>query len=89
MKYNYSGIALVAGVVAGQCFAASGVTAQTANSVVLGSCNIVQQNLAVAKGSTVINEVDCVPPSLEDSFSLRYVWLDATTSSLLIAGYFD
>jgi hypothetical protein len=29
---------------------------------VLGSCNIVQQNLSVAKGSTVINQVDCVPP---------------------------
>jgi hypothetical protein len=67
----------------------SGAKAQSSSAVVLGSCNIVQQNLSVAKGSTVINQVDCVPPTLEDSFSLRYVWLDAKTSSLLTAGFFD
>jgi hypothetical protein len=67
----------------------SGAKAQSSSAVVLGSCNIVQQNLSVAKGSTVINQLDCVPPTLEDSFSLRYVWLDAKTSSLLTAGFFD
>ena len=67
----------------------SGAKAQSSSAVVLGLCNIVQQNLSVAKGSTVINQVDCVPPTLEDSSSLRYVWLDAKTSSLLTAGFFD
>ena len=46
----------------------SGAKAQSSSAVVLGSCNIVQQNLSVAKGSTVINQVDCVPPTLEDFF---------------------
>jgi hypothetical protein len=37
----------------------------------------------------IINEIDYVPKKPEDSFLLRYLWLDATTSSFLIAGRFD
>jgi hypothetical protein len=65
------------------------VYAQDASSTVLGSCNIVQQNLNVSNGSTVINQVDCTPQRPEDAFSLRYVWLDGTNSSLMLAGVFD
>src|SRR5215210_1956368 len=54
-----------------------------------GSCNIVQQNLNVPSGSTIINQVDCTHQRPEDSFSLRYVWLDETTASLMVAGQFD
>jgi hypothetical protein len=89
MKHRRSTIAPFLGALLAQFFTLTHASAQSASSVVLGSCNIVQQNLSVTNGSTVINEVDCVPPSVEDSFSLRYIWLDATMSSLLVAGYFD
>ncbi len=62
---------------------------ENATSVIIGSCNIVEQNITVGKGATVINQVDCVPPTIEDSFLLRYAWLDESTSSLLVAGHFD
>jgi hypothetical protein len=62
---------------------------ESANSVVLGSCNIVQQNIVAAEGSTIINQVDCVPPDVTDTFILRYMWIDEAISSLFVAGYFD
>jgi hypothetical protein len=67
----------------------AGSHAQDASSTIFGSCNIVQQNVTVPSGSTVINQVDCTPQRPEDSFALRYVWLDEVTSSLMIAGHFD
>ncbi len=60
-----------------------------ASAVVLGSCNVVQQNVTATDQATIINEIDCMPEKPEDSFLLRYLWLDATTSSFVVAGRFD
>ena len=68
---------------------ATGGTPGNASAVVVGSCNIVQQNVAASDQATIINEIDCLPEKPEDSFLLRYLWLDATTSSFLVAGRFD
>ncbi|MGH6844016.1 MAG: hypothetical protein ACRECU_04705 [Methylocella sp.] len=57
--------------------------------MVLGSCNVVQQNVTAADNATIINEINCVPEKPEDTFLLRYLWLDATTSSFMVAGRFD
>jgi pimeloyl-ACP methyl ester carboxylesterase len=50
---------------------------------------VVQQNVTASDRPIIINEIDYVPKKPEDSFLLRYLWLDATTSSFLIAGRFD
>lgn len=68
--------------------AATGAS-DNASAVVLGSCNVVQQNVTAADSATIINEINCVPEKPEDSFLLRYLWLDATTSSFMVAGRFD
>jgi hypothetical protein len=60
-----------------------------ASAVVVGSCNVVQQNVKAADNATIINEINCVPEKPEDSFLLRYLWLDATNSSFMVAGRFD
>ncbi|MGD9657680.1 MAG: hypothetical protein AB7U61_08590 [Methylocystis sp.] len=60
-----------------------------ANAILVGPCNISQQNIAASGESTIINEIECTPQKPEDSFLLRYLWLDATTSSFLVAGRFD
>src|ERR1019366_9447144 len=60
-----------------------------ASAVVVGSCNVVQQNVTATDSATIINEINCMPEKPEDSFLLRYLWLDATTSSFMVAGRFD
>lgn len=62
---------------------------QSSTSVVLGSCNIVQQQITVTNGSTVIAQNDCFPLSVEESFTVRFVWLRSEAMSLMMAGYFD
>jgi hypothetical protein len=62
-------------------------TALGDTAVVIGSCNIVQQKVTISNGSTVINV--CTPPSIEESFALRFAWLNSDTTSLMMAGYFD
>lgn len=71
-----------------QSFSAESVSSN-ANAIVAGPCNIAQQNIAVSGQATIINEIECAPLKPEDSFLLRYLWLDATTSSFLVAGRFD
>jgi hypothetical protein len=55
------------------CFAQGTATgaAGNASAVVLGSCNVVQQNVAATGQATIINEINCVPEKPEDSFLLR------------------
>jgi hypothetical protein len=60
-----------------------------ASALVVGSCNVVQQNVTASGGATIVNQIDCLPDRPDESFVLRYLWLDAVTSSYLVAGRFD
>ena len=71
----------------GYLFSAVEASAQTA--VVVGSsCVVVNQNLKATDGGIVVNQLEC-PESPENSFILRYVWLDRTASSLMLVSQFD
>jgi hypothetical protein len=61
---------------------------QSATATVLGSCNLIMQNVQVAEGATLINEVDCNIGAGE-SFRVRYLWLDEIATSFLVTGHFD
>ena len=71
----------------GYLFSAVEGSGQTA--VVVGSsCVVVNQNVKATDGGIVVNQLEC-PESPENSFILRYVWLDRTASSLMLVSQFD
>ena len=71
----------------GYLFSAVEGSGQTA--VVVGSsCVVVNQNVKATDGGIVVNQLEC-SESPENSFILRYVWLDRTASSLMLVSQFD
>ena len=52
-----------------------------------GNCNIIAKNIFVGNNSTYIQVVECNPVDPAKSFAVRYVSLDATNISFLMAGY--
>lgn len=63
----------------------TGFYAHAQTSLVYGNCNVVNQSVAISDGSVLNQSIDCVPRSVENSFRLRYVWLDEMSFSLLIS----
>src|SRR5262245_12879010 len=61
--------------------------AQTA--AVFGSCNTINQNVTIGQNSTLIVENDCATDKPENSYRLRYVWLDSKNLSFVLGNYFD
>src|SRR5436305_125093 len=59
----------------------------TCNAEDLGSCNNSAKDITVESNSTYIQVVECTPPDPAKSFSIRYLWLDATNTAFLLAGY--
>jgi hypothetical protein len=49
-------------------FAQGPATGASGNAVVLGSCNVVLQNVTATGQATINNEINCVPEKPEDSF---------------------
>ena len=54
-------------------------------SVVIGNCNITNQGIIIKDGSVLNQVIDCLPKKAEDSFRVRYVWLNDLSFSFLIS----
>jgi hypothetical protein len=67
---------------------ASGQPASAIN-IVNGDCNIIVQNVQIGSGTLQIPEAGCNRTRPEDSFRVRYFWLDSLSLSFLMAGYAD
>ena len=61
----------------------------SAINIVNGDCNIIIQNVEVGDGTLEIPEAGCNQTRPEDSFRVRYFWLDSLSLSFLMAGYAD
>jgi hypothetical protein len=62
--------------------------AQTA--IAAGKCIIVNQNIKLESGATLIVENnDCSDGTPENSYVLRFFWVDSKNISMIMAGYYD
>jgi hypothetical protein len=59
------------------------------SATVVGSCNVVNENINLPAGSTIINEVYCEDDPAANSYKIRYIWLDSLSFSFALSGYYD
>ncbi len=64
-------------------------SAEAQTSLIVGGCNLVNQNITIGESSVINQVVDCIPSKPEDAFRVRYVWLNDLSISFLIAGHID
>ncbi|MCP4318700.1 MAG: hypothetical protein GY789_22565 [Hyphomicrobiales bacterium] len=78
-----------ASIAAAALFGLAACAPASAINIVNGDCNIIIQNVQVGEGTLEIPEAGCNRTRPEDSFRVRYFWLDSLSLSFLMAGYAD